>query len=60
VKIIAKDKLVGDNAVLLLREVSNLLALDHPNILKLYDIFQDKQNFYLVMELIEVYKKLYW
>jgi calcium-dependent protein kinase len=32
-------------------EVSVLRALDHPNILKLYEFYQDEKNFYLITEL---------
>jgi serine/threonine protein kinase len=33
-----------------LAEVTNLLPLLHPNIIKIYDTFQDDQFFYLIME----------
>jgi serine/threonine protein kinase len=32
-------------------EISILRKLDHPNILKLYEIFSDDKRFYLVTEL---------
>ena len=32
-------------------EVSVLRALDHPNILKLYEYYQDEKNYYLITEL---------
>lgn len=32
-------------------EVSVLRSLDHPNILKLYEFFQDEKNYYLITEL---------
>lgn len=28
-----------------------LKELDHPNILKVYDLFQDNKNYYLITEL---------
>lgn len=34
----------------LFAEVSILRELDHPNILKLYELFQDNQNYYLITE----------
>jgi len=32
-------------------EIAILKQLDHPNILKLYEVFQDDKRFYLVTEL---------
>merc|ERR1719376_39431 len=32
-------------------EVETVKSLDHPNIMKIYEFFEDKRNFYLVMEL---------
>ena len=32
------------------REISILMKADHPNIIKLYEYFESKNNFYLVME----------
>lgn len=34
-----------------IKEISILKNLDHPNIVKLYETYQDKENIYLVMEL---------
>ncbi len=51
---IGKDKLVGDNLKLLRREVTNLMALSHPNVLKLHEVYEDNLFFYLVLELIQV------
>ena len=34
-------------------EIMNLRKLDHPNILKLFEIFQDDQKFYIVTEKIK-------
>ena len=33
-------------------EVNILKTLDHPNIVKLYELFQDNKNYYLVTEYI--------
>mmetsp|Transcript_5350 Transcript_5350/g.9820 ORF Transcript_5350/g.9820 Transcript_5350/m.9820 type:complete len:218 (+) Transcript_5350:1063-1716(+) len=38
---------------LLEREISILQILEHPNIVKLYGVFQDEDNIYLSMELCE-------
>ncbi len=51
---IGKDKLVGDNLKLLRREVTNLMALSHPNVLRLHEVYEDNLFFYLVLELIQV------
>jgi serine/threonine protein kinase len=29
-----------------------LKQVDHPNIVKLYDIYEDEDNYYLIMELM--------
>ena len=34
-------------------EIEILRNLDHPNIIKLYEIYEDLDNIYLVMELCE-------
>lgn len=39
--------------VLLQREVAIHKTLDHPNIIKLHDYFEDEKNVYLVMEYAE-------
>jgi serine/threonine protein kinase len=35
------------------REIRIMLALDHPNIIKIVEIFKDNRNIYLVMELCQ-------
>jgi len=51
-KIIKKDKV--DEAYLrsLNTEISILKQLDHPNIVKLYEIYQDTKNIYLITEFL--------
>ena len=49
VKIIKKDKLTNDINPLK-NEFELLRFLDHPNILKFYEIFQDTNHYYFVME----------
>jgi calcium-dependent protein kinase len=35
------------------KEIEILKSLDHPNIIKIYEIFKGKNNIYVVQELIE-------
>jgi len=48
-KTIDKSKL--PDATQLRREVDILLDIDHPHIIKLYDVYEDSKNIYLVSEL---------
>mmetsp|Transcript_18632 Transcript_18632/g.33671 ORF Transcript_18632/g.33671 Transcript_18632/m.33671 type:complete len:565 (+) Transcript_18632:147-1841(+) len=50
VKSIPKKKLRGDMS-LFMRELQVLQELDHPNIIKLFETFEDEKYFHLVMEL---------
>ena len=34
-------------------EIQNLVELDHPTILKIYEIFEDESSLYLVTDLCE-------
>lgn len=49
VKTIAKSKM-GEKIYMLRRELEILKTLDHPNIVKFYETYQDDQNLYFVME----------
>lgn len=53
VKIIKKSSVSAAAGTNLLEEVAVVKQLDHPNIMKLYEFFEDKKNYYLVSE---VYK----
>lgn len=35
-------------------EMHILRNLDHPNIVKLYELFEDDKNYYLVTEYVEI------
>ena len=49
VKTMSKKKLKQD-LYLLKRELAILKTLDHPNIIKLFEVYQDENFFHLVME----------
>jgi len=50
VKIINKKYLEEEEKKKLLSEISILKQMDHPNILKLYEFFQDYKRYFLVTE----------
>lgn len=50
VKIINKKYLAEEEKLKLLNEIDILKQLDHPNILKLYEFFQDQKRYFLVTE----------
>ena len=49
VKIVYKPNV--DNITRLKREILIMKSLDHPNIIRLFEVFEDEQNLYLVMEI---------
>lgn len=50
-KTVSKSKLKATDQRFLENEVENLKKLDHPNILKVYEFYQDKDFLYIVTEL---------
>ena len=50
VKIINKKALEEEERAKLLNEITILKQMDHPNILKLYEFFQDDKRYFLVTE----------
>ena len=48
-----RRKLTEDDKVGLQNEIDILKQVDHPNIVKLYDIYEDDKYFFLVMELMQ-------
>jgi len=53
VKCIKKEMVEGEDIKLLRREVQIMKKLDHPNILKLFEVYEDDKQFFLVMELVK-------
>jgi len=51
VKIIRKESMTPDEEKNFKYEINILKKLDHPNIIKLYEIFEDASRYYLVTEL---------
>lgn len=62
IKVVNKKKVVDANLLpQLRREIRIMYSLSHPHIIKLYNHFEDDNNFYLVLELAEggtVFQKL--
>ena len=52
-KIIQKENVSRDYIMSLLNEIDILKQLDHPNIVKIYEFYQDKSSLYLITEYIE-------
>jgi len=52
VKKIKKSLVEGDDIKLLRREIHIMKKVDHPNILKLFEVYESEKKFYLVMELV--------
>ena len=50
IKMVTKAKLSKEDEVALQDEIAVLKELGHPNIIKLYDVFDEKQYYYLVTE----------
>ena len=51
VKLVRKESMNREELQSFQEEIAILKQLDHPNILKLYEVFQDDKRFYLVTEL---------
>ena len=50
IKTVEKNKLSHGVLQYLKHEVEGLMSVDHPHIVKLYEAFEDEDNFHLVME----------
>lgn len=53
IKIIHKESCPRDEQNKILNEIRVMKALDHPNIVRIYEYFQDSKYIYMVMELIK-------
>ena len=51
VKILKKDQMTREEQTSFQKETSVLKQLDHPNIIKLYEMFEDDRKYYVVQEL---------
>lgn len=52
VKVIMKNRLKPSDEASIRSEISIMKSLDHPNIIKMLDFYEDHTKFYIVMELI--------
>ena len=43
-------KRYSDSFAISIKEIENLLRLDHPNIIKMFEYYYDQYNFYMIME----------
>jgi calcium-dependent protein kinase len=50
VKILYKANMSEDDEKMLINEISILSGLDHPNIVKMYEFFQDEKRYYIITE----------
>jgi len=53
IKCIKKTMVEGDDIKLLRREIKIMKRVSHSNILKLFEVFEDEDEFFLVMELVD-------
>lgn len=51
-KIIDKKKLDPVEKKRLFDEMEILMKIDHPNILRIYEVFEDENRFFIVTELV--------
>jgi len=53
VKIFSKEKMSDEDKIALETEIEILMQIDHPNIVKLFEVFNEDDHWCLVMELME-------
>ena len=52
-KIIKKSRISKENQTEFIQELIILRDLDHPNIVKLFEIYEDTKNYYIITEFCE-------
>jgi len=52
-KILRKDAIDAEEHSKLITEIQILTTLDHPNILRVYEMYEDKNKYYIVTEFLE-------
>jgi len=52
IKTLIKHKMTEEDRVGLINEIDILKQVDHPNIVKLIDVYEDESTFSLVLELM--------
>ena len=53
VKVLSKKKMTEEDLIGMQTEIEILKSLDHPNVVKLIDVYEDERHICLVMELME-------
>mmetsp|Transcript_42350 Transcript_42350/g.64983 ORF Transcript_42350/g.64983 Transcript_42350/m.64983 type:complete len:129 (-) Transcript_42350:589-975(-) len=53
VKVLSKKKMTEEDKIAMRTEIEILKQVDHPNIVKLIDVFEDDRHLCLVMELMQ-------
>ena len=53
VKVLSKRKMSEEDKIAILTEIDILKQIDHPNVVKMIDVFEDERHWCLVMELME-------
>ena len=53
VKVLSKKKMSDEDKIMMQTEIEILKKIDHPNIVKLIDVFEDDRFWCLVMELMK-------
>jgi calcium-dependent protein kinase len=52
-KVLDKDKITASSQSELINEIEILKKLDHPNILKVYEYYEDARHLYIVTEFVD-------